>query len=323
MRLILLLVALLVAAANAVSLEKLQDLTRVRNEMMEDLNLEFGFANNRTNTAADPNACNCDSTYPIAPCCQTLNVTLGPNNFSAKYTPGFSCDAKNLTSCESCTDLAVCRWSESLQTCNHTDTIEPTDRYKFTDICGQQGGPFQAAQLVSNSTDGNCNNMPCFKQSAKLYTVQTPPSANPATANATTATNSTTNLVAPVIAEPGEMGMGSGCDNVDYDKYPTGIPGCDSFVNENAGQRGIIPTDMISDARLPVGSHVPPYPLYGNPNLPDVSVNNGGDYETPQDDAGWSVPDWNHNGCLGGACERLMDDRVHIHTGKEHIEEGM
>lgn len=314
MRLILLLVALLVAVANAVSLDKLQDLLRIREEMIQDLDTELGVANN---TDADSDACNCDMIDAIAPCCQTLNVTLGPKNFSGKYTPGFSCDAKNITSCESCTDLAVCRWSESLKSCNHTDTIEPTDRYKFTDICGQQGGPFQTPTLISNSTDGNCNNMPCFKESAKLYTVQAPSNS----AAATTSTNST--LVAPVIAEPGEMGMGSGCDNVDYDKYPTGVPGCDSFVNENAGQRGIIPTDVISDARLPVGSHVPPYPLYGNPNLPDLSVNNGGDYETPQDDAGWSVPGWNHNGCLGGACERVMDDRVHIHLGKEHIEEGM
>jgi len=126
----------------------------------------------------------------------------------------------------------------------------------------------------------------------------------------------------PVIAEPQELGWG-GCEDIDYDKYPSGIPGCDNFVNENAGQLGVIPTDMVSDARLPVETHVPPYPLSANPNLPDVSASYIGneDFDTPQDPAGWTVPDWNHNGCLGGPCDQSRDERAHINEKREAVDE--
>merc|ERR1740117_1438885 len=83
-------------------------------------------------------------------------------------------------------------------------------------------------------------------------------------------------------------------------KYPTGLPGCD-LHSHTADPAGIKTFDIVSDARLPVETHIPNYPLGANPKLPDHLV---GGYTDPRDAilqprALWVEPNFDHVGCLG------------------------
>lgn len=271
--------------------------------------------------------------HGIPPCCEDIArqkaqiaaqglVTDSTGNPS-KHTPGSPCSSLN--SCASCTTLAFCRWHEGLggidatrtglNVCVDETAVPSKTANEYVASCASR-----AAQLYGLAEERDQKewkdspdwNMPQVMQDEKdaIFTK------------------------VPIIA-PDESQWPhayddylppAGCDRVDKSLYPTGMPGCGDYVNEGTSyQSGHMTTDIVSDPRLPVETHVPHYPLGANSQLPDHIVE-GGDWSLPQPNAPWIKPDFNKNGCLGGPCDEasqhactgLTCSHLVVHGEKHH-----
>jgi len=231
----------------------------------------------------------------IAPCCESLlelpPVVVGSLQ-ATTGTPGNGCGS--LKACAACTLLSFCSWNSIDSVCASTSALTvmlPADQSKFSASCnGPDASYFQGAQILDTYPKQTPGPTPAFDK--KLYSVK--PHVDMDGAGWPT---QYTGYLPP-----------SGCNvpTVDFAaKYPTGLPGCD-LHSHTADPAGIKTFDIVSDARLPVETHIPNYPLGANPKLPDHLV---GGYTDPRDAilqprALWVEPNFDHVGCLGGPCDQ-------------------
>jgi len=246
----------------------------------------------------------------LPPCCEDLATqkqSIKDHGLLFKHTPGSPCES--LTSCGSCTTLAFCRWHEGLpgsggnqglNVCvDETDVHEET-AMEYVSSCASRAGLLyglaEERDLKEWKETGNWS-LPTVNTEARLTLTETPILAE----DETQWPHKFDDYLPP-----------AGCDKVDKSKYPTGMPGCGDYINEGTSYHsGHMTTDIVSDPRLPVETHVSKYPLGANSNLPDHLVE-GGDWSLPQPNAPWIKPDFNKNGCLGGPCDEMSQ---HACTG--------
>lgn len=244
---------------------------------------------------ATASACKCDPTVPLGhpempPCCADLEAqkeAAKDLNVADKNTPGGACSS--LTSCDSCTTLSFCHWSQGTSACiDEANVPAGTD---FVAHCEDVGLSFTMAALTNEASNGYDH---IHEEDKDTYNV------SPVVAHDDSAWPAQYDGYLP---PSGCIYIKSMTKEEIAKKYPSGLPGCGDYVNEGyTAEKGHMTTDIVSDPRLPVETHVPHYPLGANINLPDGMVM-GGDFNAPQPESPWVKPAFNDNGCLGGPCD--------------------
>mmetsp|Transcript_16477 Transcript_16477/g.32191 ORF Transcript_16477/g.32191 Transcript_16477/m.32191 type:complete len:328 (+) Transcript_16477:36-1019(+) len=247
------------------------------------------------------------------PCCQEMAKYIKKLNtlgFQAKLTPGTGCKGLTDQGCTKCNMLNFCAWNTETKECHETAKVAMTKRHEYTKTCNVKGNYVSVPLHEEAPLEGPADEFGFVHKDTVTEEQKTEKG-----------------LSAPIVTKnPMEWPTdfeghlpAAGCRNVDFKKYPSGIPGChyqfEALLGE--GQFGNMDHGLPIDPRYPVETHVPQYPLGSHPELPDKVAQSGGDYnQQPQEHSPWVVPDFNRNGCLGGPCDPhflqpILDGPVH------------